>query len=85
MDFLDYFNFLEALVRVTHDRPWTPEEDAAPFTSKLQSIITSMDAKFAIFIQNFRVQRAKFNEENKYQPQVVKALEEGGGSDDDDL
>jgi len=35
MDYLDYFNFLEALVRVCNDRPWTPEEEAAPFTSRL--------------------------------------------------
>ena len=34
-DYLDYFNFLEALVRVCNDRPWSEDEMEAPFTSRL--------------------------------------------------
>ena len=83
-DYLDYFNFLEALVRVARDRPWSEKEDAVAIQSKLQFIISTLDKHYSVFIQNFRVQRQKFNEQNRYQPQVVKALEEGIGSDDDE-
>lgn len=53
-EYLGYFDFLEALVRVTLERPWTEEENEAPFKSKLQQVISQIEGKFAHCINDFR-------------------------------
>ena len=85
MDYLDYFNFLEAIVKVAHDRPWTEDGgDSTPMVSKIQFMLSTFENHYSAYIQNYRIQTEKFNNKNKYQPQVVKALEDPAGSDEDD-
>ena len=47
-DYLDYYNFLECIVRAAKARPWTEEEQAEMphFDSRLERICALMDERY---------------------------------------
>jgi hypothetical protein len=69
-DYLDYFNFLEAIVRVTLAKPWGPEEEDVSFDSKLEKVINSMDERFGEsgenLVQRFMNVRKHTNSKEMY-------------------
>lgn len=86
-DQLDYYNFLEAIIRTTKARPWTEEEEKemGPFSEKLKRVCSLMEVKYAEeFLKEFEMQREAFERERKYQPRIVVDDEEIGGSDEED-
>jgi len=87
-DYLDYFNFLECIVRVTKARPWTEEEETnlPHFDNKLDRVCNLLEEKFhEELTPMFEQQRDAFEHERHYQPRVVVEDDEAGDSEDDDM
>lgn len=88
MDYLDYFNFLEALVRVCLAKPWKAEDEGATFDAKLEKMINAFEDKFGEQGQNLVVRflgvRKHTNQQEMYQPRVVRDDDDGDGSDSED-
>jgi len=87
-DYLDYFNFLECIVRVTKARPWTEDEEAScpHFDNKLDRVCNLLEDKFhEELTPMFEQQRDAFEHERHYQPRVVVEDDEAGDSEDDDM
>lgn len=83
---LDFFNFLECLVRVTRVYPFTAEQEAI-LTSpdqKLRFLCEKVDDKFGGLVEQFRAQREEIERTKMYQPRVVVDDEEDVSDDDDD-
>ena len=73
-DYLDYYNFLEAIVRVAKARPWTEEEQAElqQFDSKLDRICNLLESRYHEEVYAaFEAQRENFEHERRYQPRLV--------------
>ena len=73
-DYLDYYNFLEAIVRVAKARPWTEEEQAElqQFDSKLDRICNLLESRYHEEVYPaFEAQRENFEHERRYQPRLV--------------
>ena len=86
-DYMDYYNFLEAIVRVVKARPCSEEEEKTPttFESKLESICNTIFQRFYDEVHPaFEQKRFNFETERKYQPRMC-VDDDGGDSDDDDL
>ena len=87
-EYLDYYNFLECVVRVAKARPWNEEEVAEmpSFDTKLEKILNSFEEKFHNEVTPiFENQRETFERERRYQPRVVVDDDEAMGSDDEDM
>ncbi len=87
-DFLDYYNFLECIVRVAKARPWTEEEEKEfpDFGTKLDKICNLIEVQYQQddTVDMFEKQREDFEAERRYQPRIVVDDEEGDGDYDDD-
>ena len=69
-DYLDYYNFLEAIIRVAKARPWTEEEQAElqQFDSKLDRICNLLESRYHEEVYPaFEAQRENFEHERRYQ------------------
>ena len=86
-DMLDYYNFLECLLRVAQTRPWSKEEEAelTSFDLKLDMICGELENKYFGFIEDFEKKRVAYEKERKYQPRIVVDDDEDPASDDDEL
>lgn len=85
-DYLDYFNFLEALVRVVKARPWTEEETAEwNDMEKLRKLCMSIEDTFQDqLIQPWKAHQEQFERDRNYQPRLVVPEEQDEISDDED-
>lgn len=83
---MDYFNFLEALVRVSRVYHFIPEMEAILTTpsEKLSFLLKKMLDKYKPIISDFGMQRQINDERNKYQPRVVVDEDEEALSEEDD-
>ena len=89
-DHLDYYNFLECIVRVAKARPWSEEEEKEfpDLPTQLEKICFMIQqlADQDDTLDNFEKQREKFEAERRYQPRVVVDDEEGDlDYEDDDM
>lgn len=86
-DMLDYYNFMECLLRVAHNRPWTKEEEdeLQSFDLKLDMICGTLEEKWFSEIENFEKKRVSYEKDRKYQPRIVVDDDEDPVSDEDDL
>ena len=86
---MDYYNFLEGLVRVCKARPWSAEDEAElpHFDDKLQKICNLLEDRYYEELNEmFNAQRENFEHERRYQPRIVVADDDDdGGSDDDEM
>ena len=89
MDYLDYFNFLEAIVRTCLAKPWKAEEEGVPFEAKLEKMVNMMDDKYGETGENivtrFLNVRKHTNQKEMYQPRVVKDDDDDEASESDDI
>jgi len=86
-EYLDYYNFLESIVRVAKARPWTEEEQAElqQFDSKLDRICNLLESRFHEEVYpNFEAQRENFEHERRYQPRLVVDDDARDSEEDDD-
>ena len=86
-EFLDYYNFLECIIRVVKARPWTEEEekDAPDFSSKIAKVCAQIEATYMDQVMDdFVKQRENFEAERRYQPRIVVDDEEGDLDYEDD-
>ena len=86
-EFLDYYNFLECIIRVVKARPWSEEEeaDAPDFASKIAKVTSQMEATYMdVVMDDFVKQRENFEAERRYQPRIVVDDEEGDLDYEDD-
>lgn len=86
-EFLDYYNFLECIIRVVKARPWSEEEekDAPDFASKVMKVCAQMEATYVdVVMDDFVKQRENFEAERRYQPRIVVDDEEGDLDYEDD-
>lgn len=83
---MDYFNFLEALVRVSRAYHFIPEMEAILTMpqEKLNFLLKKMDDKFKPLKKTFGAARDKLEAEVGYQPRVVVDEEEEELSEEDD-
>ena len=68
-NYLDYYNMLEAIVRVANARPWTEEEqkDNQHFEDKLSYICNLLeDTYYAKCHEKFEADREAFEHERNY-------------------
>lgn len=86
-EMLDYYNFLECLLRVAQSRPWSKEEEAelASFDLKLDMICGELENKYFGCIEDFEKKRVAYEKDRKYQPRIVVDDDEEPVSDEDDL
>jgi len=87
-DYLDYYNFLECIVRVTNARPWSEEErkEMPDFDNKLDRVCALLEGTYHDdFHPIFAQDRENIEHERRYQPRIVVDDEEEGNSDDDDM
>ena len=86
-DMLDYYNFLECLLRVAQSRPWTKEEEneLSSFDLKLDMICGELENKYFGCIEDFEKKRVTYEKERKYQPRIVVDDDEDPISDEDDI
>ena len=88
-EWLDYYNFLECIVRVCKAKPYSEEEEkelqGGDIQTKVAAVCERLDNVFLEQYQPvFEQQRQIFEEERRYQPRIVVDDEEDGMSDDDD-
>ena len=86
-DHLDYYNFLECIVRIAKAKPWTEEEEkeCPDFGSKIEKISENIEKRYQDeTMENFEQLREHFEAERHYQPRIVVDDEEGEGDYDDD-
>lgn len=89
-NYLDYFDFLEALVRVTLAKPWSADKEDIPFNSKLQEVINKIDDRYGDkgedLVKRYKNVRQHMDQQCMYQPRVVRdddaEDDEDEGSDD---
>jgi len=86
-DMLDYFNFLECILRVAQCRPWSEEEEKelTAFDEKLNMICGALEDKNFYCFDEHEKKRQVYEKERKYQPRIVVDDDEDVISDDDDL
>ena len=86
-DLLDYYNFLECILRVARARPWSKEDEQelSSFDLKLDSICGELENKYFNCIEDFEKKRVAYEKERKYQPRIVVDDDEEAGSDEEDL
>ena len=87
-NYLDYYNFLECLVRVTRARPWSEEEEKElpDFDAKLDRVCVLLEGAYHdTFHPEFAQHRENFDHDRRYQPRIVMDDEEEGVSDDDEM
>ena len=86
-DLLDYYNFLECILRVARARPWSKEDEQelSSFDLKLDSICGELENKYFACIEDFEKKRVAYEKERKYQPRIVVDDDEEAGSDEEDL
>ena len=86
-DMLDYYNFLECILRVAQNRPWNDEEskELTSFDLKLDMICGALEEKYFYCIDENEKKRQAFEKERKYQPRIVVDDDEDPVSDDEDL
>ena len=87
-DYLDYYNFLEAIVRVAKARPWTEEEQAElpQFDAKLDKICDLLQQTYQEeYFDAYRLAEEQFEQDRKYMPRLVMEDEEGLSEEEDDL
>ena len=84
---LDYYNFLECILRVAQSRPWSEEEnkELTSFDLKLDMICGALEEKYFYCIDENEKKRQAFEKERKYQPRIVVDDDEDPISDDEDL
>ena len=88
-NYLDFYNFLEGIVRVANARPWTEEEqkEYQHFENKIDRICNLLEEQYYEECNpKFEQIRENFEHERRYQPRiVVPDTEEDGDSDEDEL
>lgn len=88
-DHLDYYNFLECIVRVAKARPFTEQEEKdnfpdLPTTIEKICFMIQGVANNSDILDKFEQERLKFEVERKYQPRIVVDDEEGELDYEDD-
>lgn len=82
---LTYIDFLDCLIRLTSQYPFSEEERHAynAMDLKLSYIIKKLEAKYGNLVEGFVEQLKKKNKEMNYQPKCV-VDDEGEDEEDDD-
>ena len=85
--YLDFFGFLECLVRVSRVYPFTAEQEAVLMSPdlKLRFLCEKMDDKYHGLIDLYRAQRNEIESSKMYQPRVVVDDEEDMSEEDDEM
>lgn len=83
-DALDFFNFLDCIVRISRVYPFTAEQEAVLIEPerKLRFLCEKIDDKYHNVIEPFRVMREEIERQKLYQPRVVVDDEEDEMSDE---
>ena len=85
-DYLDFYNFLECIIRVAKAKLWTAEEEKAheTFDLKVNEICERLYSTYhGEVTQEFNNVREGFEQDRKYQPRLVVDDDEGESDEDD--